>query len=268
MSVRIKKEIMILLREKFGTKEKPVSIQAIHQRINNQMEKWLEWGILAEKDIAAYAYARLNNIKIMKFLSEEEWTKVQKLIKEVKKEEKEFTSSEISKPAIIPKTKSKRAAKTIHPKKKMIKYLSIREDNLPDDFYSQLLNDINKAYNYEIYTAVLILTRKFLENLIIDILRHKYKMIHIDLFYFEDKGHHHSFTILIQNFETKLNDFKPCIPNLDKEFIKKIERFKIQANAGAHSIVMDLKKKDLDRNSSDFIYVINVLLKLYAYVKP
>ena len=46
----------------------------------------------------------------------------------------------------------------IMPKLETIKYLDIHE--LPDDFYRDLLNMINKAYTYELYVAVCLLTRK------------------------------------------------------------------------------------------------------------
>ncbi len=269
MSSRIKKEIMDLLREKFGTEKKPVTVQAIHQRINRQLEIWLSYGILAEKNIVTYAYARLNKIKIRSFLTLDEWTKVQQLISKIKEAESKYSLSQQSKSDIFipPKKSPKSKTASSTSKKKKAFYLKIKDEVVPDSFYQRLIDDINKSYTFEIYSATLILTRKLLENIIIDILKFKYKMANLDLFYIRDQGRHQSFHILIKNFETKLADFKPFIPELDSKFIEKIEKFKQEGNASAHSIINNVQKKDLDKNKSDLKYVVDVLLKLHSYLK-
>lgn len=43
-----------------------------------------------------------------------------------------------------------------------------------EPFYSDLVDELNKAYNYKIYTAVFLLSRKLIENTIIEILRKKF----------------------------------------------------------------------------------------------
>jgi len=42
-----------------------------------------------------------------------------------------------------------------------------------DEFYKILVQNINLAYRYGLYTAAMVLIRKILENLLIDILRKK-----------------------------------------------------------------------------------------------
>ena len=145
-------------------------------------------------------------------------------------------------------------------------FLKIKDELLPDSFYVGLKNQINKSYNCEVYPAVFILCRKFLENLIIGILSKKYGMSNIDLFYNEDIGRHHNFNELIKNFKTKINDFKPYIPSLDNAFIKKIEKFRQHGNASAHTIELNIKKNDLDKEYPEFEFTINILLKLFSLI--
>jgi len=50
------------------------------------------------------------------------------------------------------------------------------------------------------------LNRKFLENLIVDILRNKYGMKNIDLFYDTKKGKLHIFEVLLKNLNDRIDD--------------------------------------------------------------
>ena len=55
-------------------------------------------------------------------------------------------------------------------------------ENVPDDFYRQLIDLINECYSKGIYSAVSIFSRKLLESLIVDILKKKYGTTNIDIF--------------------------------------------------------------------------------------
>lgn len=92
------------------------------------------------------------------------------------------------------------------------KYLDI--ETLPDDFYRDLRDLINKSYSLRLYVAVQIFSRKMLENLIVDILRNKYPS-EIDLVYIPEEGKFHGFKKLLANFQEKFNDFSSIV-SLDK----------------------------------------------------
>ncbi len=79
------------------------------------------------------------------------------------------------------------------------KYLDISD--VPDPFYRDLIDLINKCYSYGIYPAVLVFSRKLLENLLVDILRKKYGMQNVELFFDTKRRRFRSFNELLKNFE-------------------------------------------------------------------
>lgn len=88
----------------------------------------------------------------------------------------------------------------------IIEYFSTKILNISiytDDFYKDLQAEINKAYNYGLYSSVFVLVRKLFENLVIDLLREKYGMENIDLFFNFSKSRFHNFNILIETLVEK-----------------------------------------------------------------
>lgn len=144
------------------------------------------------------------------------------------------------------------------------KYLDITE--VPDDFYRDLLDLINKCYTYGIYPAVNIFSRKLLENLLVDILRRKYSMKNVALFFDTEHGKHHSFNVLLKNFAARLGDFKIAMPSLDHEFINKVSKFRESGNSAAHTLEIDIKRKEVDQNRDDLEFVVKTLIRLYKNV--
>ena len=145
----------------------------------------------------------------------------------------------------------------------LTKYLDISD--VPDPFYRDLIDLINKCYSYGIYPAVLVFSRKLLENLLIDILRRKYGMKNIHLFFDPNHGRFRNFNELLKNFKERLDDFKIIIPDLDHKFIEKINKFREKGNASAHKLVEDIyvQKKWLDENRNDLNFIVKVLIRIY-----
>ncbi len=144
------------------------------------------------------------------------------------------------------------------------KYLDITE--YPDDFYRDLVELINKCYIYGIYPAVYIFSRKLLENLLIDILRKRYGMRNIGLFFDTKHRRHHSFNVLVKNFVEKIEDFKIIIPSLNHEFIKKVNKFRESGNSAAHTLEMTIKREDVDSVRDDLTFVIKTLIRLWRNI--
>ena len=134
-------------------------------------------------------------------------------------------------------------------------------NNFPDDFYEELLHEINKSYLYGIYSVVFILARKFLENLIIDILRKKYGMVNIDLFYNTNYRQFHSFNVLIDEFENRLSDFRPIEPGINLDLIDKLNHFREKGNSNAHSITVNISEEEIDQDISELEHTIKVLVR-------
>jgi hypothetical protein len=86
----------------------------------------------------------------------------------------------------------------------------------------------------------MLLGRKLLENLVIEILRIRYppnKQGNLEMYYNARDGKFHDFTILLKNLEERKDDF-----GIDKdiitEFISLVKPFRPRANANAHSMVI------------------------------
>lgn len=130
--------------------------------------------------------------------------------------------------------------------------LFISVDYPDDDFYGTLVDDINRSYRHHIYDATMILTRKLLENLLIECLRLRLGTgEHLEAFYIPDQGRFQPFSVLIDNFGEHLGEFKPFDPDLDATFVSQLDQFRTRANANAHSIQVDLSPGEVEALSDD-----------------
>lgn len=118
--------------------------------------------------------------------------------------------------------------------------------NVPDDFYKKLIDEINILYDNDRNIAVCLLLRKLFENILIDILRKKYRNSQINLFYNPSKGMFQTFSALLSNLKTKIEDFKSIDPEFNDGIIKRIDFFREKGNSSAHSISAYITKKDIE----------------------
>jgi hypothetical protein len=141
-------------------------------------------------------------------------------------------------------------------------YLDIKV--LPNDFYIELQEQINRAFAYNVLSAVPILSRKFLENLIIDILRKKYKGPGIDLYYNPAHRRFHGFEMLLKNLSDKISagDFAGVSSIFDNIFLRRVNEFREQGNSTAHSIETKIERNTIKDNAEELSFLIKVLLKV------
>ena len=115
-----------------------------------------------------------------------------------------------------------------------------------DNFYQRLIKEINESFYNITYTSTLILCRKLIENLLIDVLRKKYgdktKEV-VEIYYNTSTGRHHSFTYLVKNLEDRKDDFE-VDKEIVNEFISLVKPFRVGANSKAHSIIFFVDKKE------------------------
>jgi len=137
---------------------------------------------------------------------------------------------------------------------------------LPNDFYYDLQDQINKAYAYNVLPAVQILIRKFFENLIVDILRKKYTMKQVDLFYDPKNCRFHGFNTLLKNVTEKIDDFKAVSAAFNKDFLKLINKYREQGNSSAHTIELHLDRNQIKKQGEELEYIIKVLVKVYQSI--
>jgi hypothetical protein len=135
-------------------------------------------------------------------------------------------------------------------------------DNVPGTFYPDLVDDINRCYSLGIYDATLILTRKLLENLLIDILRDQYGKQEIELYYLPENKRFRNFSTLISNFEDNLDDFHHLSGGLDDDFIDELDAFRQDANSGAHSIETNITESEMAEYQEQAKHASQVLFRI------
>ena len=115
-----------------------------------------------------------------------------------------------------------------------------------DSFYNDLRDEINAAFQAELFTASMVLLRKLTENLAIDILREKFPQSqhgNLELYYIRSQGKHQNFATLLENLNKKKTDFG-ADKDAVSEFVAKATRCKHQGNSTAHSILIVSYKND------------------------
>lgn len=142
------------------------------------------------------------------------------------------------------------------------------ETNFIDDpFYRQLAEDINECYRVKVNDAVLVLTRKLFENLIVDILRGHYGRENIDLFFDTNRGYHHGLSELKRNLRKNIKDFKIYSRDINKELVDSLDDFKEHGDAGAHSIVVGLDDAELEEMADEANQLTKVLYDILSSVR-
>jgi len=131
------------------------------------------------------------------------------------------------------------------------------------------LNEINKTYTHQCYTATFILCRKVLENLIIHhILKKKYpdrSRQHREKYLDFSKNRYLDFERILTNFRNSSNDFLP-----EKDLAERIcdfaEGFKEKANDMTHSLYHVATKKEMDEKN--FQQILDLVATLEKSLNP
>ena len=139
----------------------------------------------------------------------------------------------------------------------IIPFPDLIKKEFSDIFYRDLSDEINKCYRFGCYTAVYVLSRKLIENLLIDILRKRYPDNKEN--YTNNGKKISGFSTLLKNLKNKKKDFGVDEKIID-EFLKKIGPFKSQANLNTHSIITMGEKSKID--SLEIERIIGLLIRL------
>lgn len=136
-----------------------------------------------------------------------------------------------------------------------------------DDFYQPLVAEVNRSYQIHLYDATMILTRKLLENLLIEVLRAEVDMAtELDAFYIKEQNRFQPFSTVVAEFEVRLQRFRPYIPELDGNFIDDLNEFRHQANSNAHSIQVNISQADIESRSERASELASTLFRLRKQV--
>lgn len=135
-------------------------------------------------------------------------------------------------------------------------------ENVPGTYYPDLIKNINRTYRMGVYDATLVLTRKLLENLLIDVLRRKYETERLELYYDTESRRFKPLYQLVTNLENNLDDFNHFSSELDKDFIDDLNSFRQTANRGAHSLEIDVQDDEVESYGKKATKVSRILFRL------
>jgi hypothetical protein len=128
-------------------------------------------------------------------------------------------------------------------------------------YVNQHIRELTDAYHAECYTAVFILFRKIVENLIIDILKAKFPG-RIDLVYSVGQRRYHDFSNVLQNLFNERSAFSPDGEKAIERLNRIVQPFKKEANDKAHSwfhIVKSPSEVDKDKELQPIVEALIIL---------
>lgn len=132
------------------------------------------------------------------------------------------------------------------------------EERQPEPLYEKLRDEINRAYNYNLPNAVLILSRKLLENLVIDLLRAKFPSNH-KIYYDTSRKRFLDFSVLISNLNKYASSFGPDEKAISQSYTS-LEKLREKANSNAHSLTEITQLSEISN------YKINDLVNTFRYL--
>ncbi len=137
----------------------------------------------------------------------------------------------------------------------------------PEIFYDRLEDEINTAYsNPNLPNAVLILSRKLIENLVYNLVEYKFDGPRIDLYYDTAHRRAHDFSVLLQNLKDHKSDFDADQHELIDKFMELAGPFRRDANSTAHKVIEYLESmSEVKRLKIEMMT--QILLKLIDRVK-
>jgi predicted RNA-binding Zn-ribbon protein involved in translation (DUF1610 family)/uncharacterized protein YutD len=141
-------------------------------------------------------------------------------------------------------------------------YLDTNISDIP--VYSALLNEINDCFDNESFSATILLVRKLIENLIVDILRVMYGMSQIDMFYLKDQRRFKNLSDLISVLREKIKDFGGY--GLEDRHLRTIEKLREEGNSTSHSIIDHATLGELLELKADARKAILALHKTYTNI--
>lgn len=108
----------------------------------------------------------------------------------------------------------------------------------PEIFYDRLEDEINTAYsNPALPNAVLMLSRKLIENLVYNLLEYRFGGREIDVYYDTKNRRARDFGDLLENLKKRKTKFDPDHRALVDKFLEMAHPFRRDANSKAHRVV-------------------------------
>jgi|GEM_PF-6086404 len=125
--------------------------------------------------------------------------------------------------------------------------------------YKKLVEDINESYRYRIYDATMVLTRKFFEDMVFQILKTHYAGDDVQMFYDQENQRHYSFDELLDNLRESVPTLRQYSRELDRELVDDLRELKEEGNAGAHAIRVDFTNEEVEGWASNATMMAKIL---------
>lgn len=132
----------------------------------------------------------------------------------------------------------------------------------PEIFYRTLENEINSCYASNLLNAVLLLSRKLVENLVYNLFEYTFPK-EADLRWNTAKNRPLDFSILLDNLVYKKGEFSQEEQRLIEKFLKLCKAFRREANSKAHNIMEYIEDRSQLSNLK-IPEIIQIVLKLVA----
>jgi len=138
----------------------------------------------------------------------------------------------------------------------------------PEVFYDRLEDEINTAYsNPQLPNAVLMLSRKLVENLVYNVLEYKFgKQGQVSLYYDIIHRRAQDFSRLIENLENNKPQYPQDLQDQIDRFLDMVKPFRRDANSKAHKVIDYLDSMNQIRRLK-VPEMTQILLKLVDRVK-
>lgn len=146
-------------------------------------------------------------------------------------------------------------------------FLEIDDSEINGHFYPNLVYQINLCYQVQADQAVLVLNRKLIETLIVDILRSVFGMEEIELFYDTEDNRTLPLSHLLENMKARKSELGKYGPSLDEGFFRAVNDLKHRGDASAHAIEEDPSREDLAKKSESATAVAKILFRLRTEAK-
>jgi hypothetical protein len=140
-----------------------------------------------------------------------------------------------------------------------------RDIKFSEDTYNAIIREINITYLHYCFTAMYILVRKLLENLVLDLLKLFYGPSGSDKYYNSNKHKFLGFSRLRKNFQTMINEteFIQNVNTIDQKIIDWLIIFKESGDIHAHSTFSIGHQNLIEENKG----ILNDLLKILEQIK-
>lgn len=218
MTKNLKKEILQHLNKKLGKKENVIQVRISEIRRNFPA---------LTLNAAAHIYAQKYGISILNKLDSEDRASL--------------STTGAKQEQITPVVSRTGQGKPV--------FITFFKYEVKDRFQKRHIDEINRAYNCKCYTAVFVLCRKVIENLIIDLLIEQFpeeNKKNRELYFNTSQGRFHDFSVILQNLYNKKNSFAPSAIKPIERLYSRAKPFAKDANDKAHSWFHIAGKKELD----------------------